>query len=323
MEREFSVLHGAAYFRYKIALATLTGAKLKLTDIRSEDINPGLTEYEANFLQLIQEITDGALVKINKTGTKVEYVPGAISNHNGVEVVHECHPSRSIVYYLEGILPIALFGKEPLEIVLTGVTNDGIDVSIDSFRAVIPVLLRQFGIEEGPSINLIERGIHPLGGGRVKVKLPIVKSLDAPHMTEEGKIKRIRGVAYACKTSPQLCNRMFETMRGIFIDYIPDVWIHTDHSKSGLSPGYGTSVVAETTTGVLFTADSFFDKAQESTPESVGKECALRLLDEALFGGCVDSSFQGITLLLMALSSNEHVASLKVGRVTKYSYCLF
>ena len=109
-------------------------------------------------------------------------------------------------------------------------------------------------------------------------------------------------------------------MRGVFIDYIPDVWIHTDHSKSGLSSGYGVSVIAETTTGTLLSADSFFTAAQESTPESVGKECALRLLDETLFGGCVDSSFQPMALLLMALSSNKHVASLKVGRVTKYSY---
>lgn len=320
MEGEYRVLRGSACFRYKLALATLTGTKLKLTDVRSDDVNPGLTEAEANFLQLIQKITDGTVVSINRTGTRVEYMPGTVSNRGGAEVVHECHPSRSLVYYLEGVLPVALFGKEPLQLELTGVTNESLDVSIDSFKSVVPNLLKQFGVEEGMVVDILQRGLGPLGGGRVRVKVPTVKTLEAPSMTEEGKIKRIRGVAYACRTSPQLCNRMFETVRGVFVDYIPDVWIHTDHSKAGLSPGYGCSVVAETTTGTLLTADSFFNKAQESTPESVGKECALRLLDETLFGGCVDSSFQPIAIFLMSLSSNNHVASLKVGRVTKYSY---
>jgi len=317
----FTIYKGAAFFRYRLVFAILTATKIKITDIRSEEANPGITEAEANFLELLQKITDGGWVKIGKTGTKVKFRPGIIANGNGTPINHECHNSRSITYYLEGILPIILFGKENLNLTLNGVTNDNIDISIDTFKGIVPQLLTHFGLEETLIINVIERGIYPLGGGKVNIKCPIVNKLEPINLVEEGKVKRIRGTAYACKTSPQLCNRIFETMRGVFIDFIPDVWIHTDHSKSGLSPGYGSSVIAETTTGILISADSMYNpQNKECTPESIGKETALRLLDEIMFGGCVDSSFQALVLALMALSSSEHVASLKVGRVTKYSY---
>ena len=320
-KEDFSVVKGSAYFRYRLVLAALTGTKIKITDIRTEDVNPGIAEFEASFLQLLQKITDGGWAKIGRTGTKVKFRPGTISNHGGVPITHECHTSRGISYYLEGILPLVLLGKESLNLTLTGVTNDGLDVSIDTFKSIVPYLLTQFGIEESVTINVIERGIYPLGGGKVSIKIPIVDKFEPINLIEEGKIKRIRGTAYACKTSPQICNRMVETMRGVFIDYIPDVWIHTDHSKAGLSPGYGASVIAESTTGTLISADSIYANKgkEECTPETTGKQCALRLMDEVLFGGCVDSSFQSLVLVLMSLCSNEHVASLKVGRVTKYS----
>jgi RNA 3'-terminal phosphate cyclase-like protein len=51
-------------------------------------------------------------------------------------------------------------------------------------------------------------------------------------------------------------------LREIFNDYIPDVWIHTDHYKKelcGEQPGYAISLVAETTTGVILTKDYNFN----------------------------------------------------------------
>ncbi len=281
-KEEFTILRGAAYFRYRLAMATLTGTKIKIKEIRSEEVNPGITEYEADFIRLLQKVTDGSMVKINRTGTKLKYKPGLITNNNGLPVVHECKKSRCISYYLEGLLPLVLFGKAPVNISLQGVTNDATEVSVDTFRSIVPNILTQFGLEETAIIDIEERGIYPDGGGKVSMRCPIVNLLESVNLTEEGKVKRIRGVAFAARTSPQICNRMVETMRGVFVDFIPDVWVHSDHSKAGLSAGYGASVIAETTTGMLISADSVYKSGTECTPETVGKECALRLLDDVL-----------------------------------------
>jgi RNA 3'-terminal phosphate cyclase-like protein len=53
-------------------------------------------------------------------------------------------------------------------------------------------------------------------------------------------------------------NRMVDKARSILNNFIPDVYIYTDHYKgkdSGLSPGYAISLVAETTTGCLISAE--------------------------------------------------------------------
>lgn len=51
-------------------------------------------------------------------------------------------------------------------------------------------------------------------------------------------IKRVRGIAYTTKISPQMANRLVDGARGILNNLLPDVYIYTDHFKgkdSGLS----------------------------------------------------------------------------------------
>jgi len=50
-------------------------------------------------------------------------------------------------------------------------------------------------------------------------------------LVDEGKVKRVRGWVTSAKVSPQLTTRVVDKVREIFNDYIPDVWIHTDHYK--------------------------------------------------------------------------------------------
>ena len=72
-------------------------------------------------------------------------------------------------------------------------------------------------------------------------------------------VKRIRGVAYSTKVSPQNTNRMVDGARGLLNKLLADVFIFTDAmsgAASGNSPGYGTTLVAETTTGCLISAEA-------------------------------------------------------------------
>lgn len=71
-------------------------------------------------------------------------------------------------------------------------------------------------------------------------------------------MKRIRGVAHACRASPHMANRMVDAARGVLNALLADVYIFTDHRagpEGGLSPGYGISLVAETTSGCFLTAE--------------------------------------------------------------------
>ena len=161
-------------------------------------------------------------------------------------------------------------------------------------------------------------------------------------------VKRVRGVAFSSKVSPQMVNRVVEAARGILNSFIPDVFVHTDHRRgpeSGESPGYGATLVAKSTTGVLVAAEAAMQpKAglvgsteeataaadedgpaakemgaavaeQVMTPEDIGKLVAARLLEEIRAGGCVDSAMQPLIIMLMALGP-EDVSKVRFGSLS-------
>jgi RNA 3'-terminal phosphate cyclase-like protein len=98
-----------------------------------------------NLLKLLEKVTNGSNVNINKTGTRLIFRPGMIDCNEGLPIEHDCHLERSITYYLEVVLPLAIFGKTILNLTLTGNTDDSLDQSIDSFKNIMVHLLKLFG----------------------------------------------------------------------------------------------------------------------------------------------------------------------------------
>lgn len=319
-------LRGAQQFRHRLVLATLTGAPIRITDIRADDPAPGLRDYEASFLRLMEKISDGCVVEINETGTKLRYKPGVLAGGRGL--VHACGTSRAIGYFLEPLIILGLFGKSPLSITLKGITNDSKDPCVDTFRITALPLLKHFGIPiEDVELKIVTRGAPPQGGGEVHFKVPIVHTgLTPVSWIDEGMVKRIRGVAYSTRVSPQMSNRMVDAARGVLNNFLPDVYIFTDHYSgqgSGNSPGYGISLVAETTTGCLISAEAVSnhgaqdldEKRTPSLPEDLGTQASRLLLEEIRRGGVVDSSHQGLLFLLCALCP-EDVCKVRVGKLS-------
>ncbi|KAJ9071638.1 hypothetical protein DSO57_1035079 [Entomophthora muscae] len=220
-------------FRQRLIMATLSGKPIRIDKIRPDDDNPGLREYEASFLRLIEKLTNGSTIEINYTGTSIVYRPGVIV---GGKIEHDCGPSgRSIGYFLEAIIPLAPFSKLPFQISLQGVTNDNADISVDLIRTVSLRHLKRFGIEDNVELKINKRGAPPLGGGEVYFSCSTIRQLKPIRVLEEGRIKRIRGIAYSTRVSPQTTNRVVEAARSVLNRYIPDIFIVTDAYKKNES----------------------------------------------------------------------------------------
>jgi RNA 3'-terminal phosphate cyclase-like protein len=103
---------------------------------------------------------------------------------------------------------------------------------------------------------------------------------------------------------------------------IPDIYIYSDPYKSaesGLSPGYGLSLLSISTTGAMQAFELGYRKGDLETPEEVGRACAAGLLDEVRKGGCVGEWAQGWVLTAMVLGS-EDVGRVRLGELTPTSY---
>ena len=347
---------GATQFRQRLVVSILSHKPLLIRNIRSDDLEfPGLRDHEASFLRLLESMTNGSSVEINATGTQLRFKPGVLT---GGDISHSCPVPTlsqlddvdstsalnyvSVGWFLEGILPLAPFGKESLNLKFDGIT-DGLcdtDLSPDYIAtSILPIFLR-FGIgsdaDEGPPpfIKVTRRGAAPLGGGEMVFTCPIIKEIANPlDLTEMGKIKRVRGTVVSCRIPPSSAARTAHSAKGLLHRLLPDVWIHTDtHSASGKknhnaggcgpSPGLTVCLAAESNEGIILAAETCLDSLKHSRgallPEDLGVRAAAMLLDEIRKGGCIDTSAQSIALLLMCLGP-EDVSRIRIGSLSKYT----
>lgn len=87
----------------------------------------------------------------------------------------------------------------------------------------------------GDDEQITKRGAPPLGGGEVVFTCNSIRQLKPIQLTDEGRIRKIRGIAYCTRVSPQTANRLVESARSLLNQYIPDVYIYTDVYKGAES----------------------------------------------------------------------------------------
>jgi len=118
---------------------------------------------------------------------------------------------------------------------------------------------------------------------------------------------------------------MVEAARSVLNRYIPDIFLVTDVYRgddSGFSPGYGLTLVSQSTTSALHSSECLSAPASSSSqpqvPEDIALHAARLLLDEISQGGCVDGKHQWLVLLLMVLGK-EDVGRCLMGNLTSHS----
>jgi RNA 3'-terminal phosphate cyclase-like protein len=274
------------------------------------------------------------------------YKPGLItgsapgSGASGGVIRHELPTSctRGVSYFLIPICLLAPFSKASFNIIFTGpgvitsATPTG-DMSVDSVRTAILPLYAKFGISKNIELRILRRSNpgHKGKGGAGEVQLVFGHQVRLPktiHLLNPGRVKKIRGVAYATGVSGSNNARMIDVARGILNPFVGDTYIFSDVSSAPLVPGpekgntgqkkkigvgFGLSLVAESSTGSLYSADVASPSAGGVTPEVIGKQCAYQLLETISQGGCVSLATAPSVITLMAMGS-EDVGRLQIGR---------
>ncbi|XP_053993155.1 RNA 3'-terminal phosphate cyclase-like protein [Hylaeus volcanicus] len=274
---------GSNFFRQRIVLATLFRQSICIQDIRNSTIASGIKPYEASLLRLIDKITNGSNFYIDATGTELQFNPGCLVG--GEDICHDCGSERNITYFLEALLLLAPFCKYHLDIRLRGVTNgclshdngkESLDPSVDLFKSILLPFMKRIDSEfENIKLEIIKRDFVSSNKGEVRFYCPVVQKINPIQLSEQGRIKRIRGVAVTQHVSSQFAIRMIDRIRWSLNDILPDVWVYHILSKNQDStlPGYGVTLVAETMKGYVKGVDVFYNKSvQEMYQTCVEKE---------------------------------------------------
>lgn len=316
---------GCNFMRQRLVYSILSGRPIVISNIRSSDDEPGIKDFEATLLSLLEKVTNGTKIEISQTGTEIRFTPGMI---HGGSFILDCGNDRCLSFFLEPLLMLAPFCKHPLDVKLRGVTNAPNEISVDAIRATWTPAFAKFVISENfLDIKIAARGLKPDGGGSISLSAPITNILKPVQFETPGKICKIRGIAYVTKVSPSIAHRMIEGAKKALYGFIADVYITVDQRKGaagGKSPGYGIFLTAETTEGVVYHGEAISrPKGEEGNPvvpEEVGNLAAEALLDEIYRGGCVDSSAQALIASFMTLGDKD-VSKYLFGPLT--TYCIY
>ena len=305
-EREFLQYKGSEFFRMRLALSLLSHKNIRISQINNGGSVPGLAKYQEALLNMLTKLTNGSTIDIAPSGTRVTFSPGVLL---GGEHEFDLPPDRGIGYYLEFLLYLAPFCKHPMEITFKGVTNCRTDCSADYIKHAFLPLIKRYITKDDFTLDICKRGLQPKGGGEVFFKFPIVKQLRPCNLIEMGKVCKIRGVAFRVKCNASHNKKMIHSARSLLNKIIPDVYITDDAtSVKGLCPGYGMCLYAETTEGHVIAAETMTKPegtGLSRSAEEIGKEAALRLLDECYLGG--NHKTQPLLCLMMAMNGNNVV----------------
>ena len=338
---------GAEHLTTRLVLSTLTGRPIRISKIReTSHTNPGLTPSEVSFFRLLDSITNGSAIEFSMTGTTVVYRPGLIIGSangygaSGGVIKHELprDNAKGVSWFLIPLCMLAGFAKAPLNVLFTGsgvitsATQAG-DVSVDTVRTAILPLYKLFGMENNIELRILKRSCAgPTGtGGGGEVQLVFGHQVRLPktlHLMHAGRIKQVRGVAYSTGVAGANNARMIEAARGVLNQLVPDTYIFSDVSSTPFVPaptktnaaakekigiGFGMSLVAETSSGVLYSADMTSPPTGGEPPEDIGKFCAYSLLDSIEKGGCC-SQLAAPTLMTLMSMGSEDVGRIVLGK---------
>jgi len=308
-----------------LTLGVLGQRSVQVTRIRLLDRAPGMTDDEAAFVSLVGEATNGSFIEINETGTAVSLQPGSI---RGGTFAMETKPKVNLTLLLHRLLPLAPFAKLAWDVTLTGgVTDNGVH-NADYFRQVTLPLIEKFGLV-GAEVHYDKRAALPSGGGAVRFTCPIVRrQLEIPRHLDcaDARVAKVRGVAYALRTSPQLGSRVALAAKDELNDVAGDVFFSTDcrsnrKGAGGESPSFGMAIWAELVSerdaaenpsskvvvhSVLGVAASV---NKDESPEAMGKRVAVDFLRQVASRGVVDDAMQPLLVMMMAACPQDVVRS--------------
>lgn len=90
-------------------------------------------------------------------------------------------------------------------------------------------LLKNFGVEM--DLKTHKKGLLPLGGGQVLFSSENVRELSPVNLMDTGKVKKIRGIAYSTRVTPQTSNRIVDSTKKSLKPFTSNVYLNTDHYK--------------------------------------------------------------------------------------------
>ena len=300
---------GGQLLRTAVALATITKNPCHIFNIRQGREKPGLMPQHLLGIQALSRLCNGRLEGDYLGSKEIKFFPGEITKE---KISLSIGTAASLTLILQSLIPPALFALKPVEIHLDGgATDTFFSPTLDHFRYVFLKILEKMGGKI--DINILRRGYYPEGGAEVEIKIYPSK-LKPINLTERGSLEKIFAISGASEflKDKKVAERQLAGAREILgklnlpieekIEYYPTQ-----------CPGSHICLVAEFENTIIG-VDNLGKLGKPA--EEVGKEAALKLLEEQKSGACLDKHLADQLLPYIALASGK--SQITVSEITNH-----
>jgi RNA 3'-phosphate cyclase len=287
--------------RLSIALATIKGQPLHITNIRQNRPQPGLKHQHLESVLTAAKLCNAEVKGAALGSRELWFTPREVRG-GSVEAVIETAGSIPMLFL--STLPICVFAKTPVRLhVAKGGTDTLHAPTINYMRNVLLPSLAKMGVKA--EITVHKYGYYPKGMGAATLTVEPAASLKPIVLERFGKLRGIHGVSVCTFLADrQVAERQARAAQNRLTQngYKADIQILNDQSNP-IQKGSSIALWAETDAGVIIGADAIGELRKMA--EDVGKQAAQTLLAELATQPTVDEFLADMFIPYMALAEGK------------------
>uniref|UniRef100_A0A8C9GFL3 RNA 3'-terminal phosphate cyclase domain-containing protein n=1 Tax=Piliocolobus tephrosceles TaxID=591936 RepID=A0A8C9GFL3_9PRIM len=253
---------GSNYFRFRLALSLISGKIITIKNIRKKKKSnhgneyshkndhkdeglyehEGLYEYEAKLLKLIDKLCDDTIITINESGTELYFKPGFLIGNvkeevriSDLNISFNCGKERSITYFIEFLLMVIPFFKNPVKLLLKGITDDNLDRTVCTCKIISEHFFKNVLKFDNDflSINILKRGIKSNDlNGEVLFFMNNIKTINPFDISDAGLVQKITGSIICNNMSLVFQNKLMNFTKKYLYNFIPYINFEIEKPKN-------------------------------------------------------------------------------------------
>ena len=203
---------GGQILRSALSLSILTGKPFKLTNIRANRRPPGLRPQHLMSVKAAAEICSARYKGGSVGSSSLYFEPGDLKAGRYRFDIGTAGATGLVIHTVA--LPLALLGKEPSEVVVTGGTHVKTSPCYHYLETTWAAYLRKMNVEV--ELEMVRPGFYPRGGGEVRAvvrpcrEVYPLRLMKCPELTTAGGFSAVAGLptGIAERQAKRLAHRM-------------------------------------------------------------------------------------------------------------------
>ena len=193
---------GGQILRTSLALAIITGRKLRMRKLRAGRRRPGLQRQHLACVEAAARLCGGTTTPLEIGTSELVFTPGTEAPG---ELAIDLGTAGSTTLVVQTILVPAIVANRPLRAVITGGTHNPFAPPFDFLDRVFLPHLRAMGADV--TLTLERRGVLPEGGGRVVLEVRPAGKLQPIELVEAGPVVARRATAIVARLPRHIAER--------------------------------------------------------------------------------------------------------------------